>query len=131
MRGALKELRRRSALTLDGPYATDVKELMVGEPPRPPKPPQMSEWRKKGPLVHLKPCPFCSGEAAVFHTPGSYGYYSAKTGVRCTDKHCLVKPSVAFDDEDYDWDARRTVSVPSLDQAVTAWNTRISSDPTT
>ncbi|WP_425441510.1 Lar family restriction alleviation protein [Sphingopyxis flava] len=102
-----------------------MRELTVGQPAPPPKPPQRSAWQRKGPLVQLEPCPFCGGEAEVYSVAGSYGYYASKTGVRCTDEHCHVRPWVAFDDEEYDWNVRKHVAVNSLEKAVQAWNTRI------
>lgn len=72
----------------------------------------------------LLPCPFCGCKAKVFDTAGSYGYYSARTGICCASEKCDVHPSVSFDDERYDWQKRQHVKTGSEQKAIDAWNRR-------
>ncbi len=75
-------------------------------------------------LVELKPCPFCGGRAEIFGEPGSYGYYPSKTGARCANASCSVKPQVRFDNFEGKPTHKTKREPTSQDKAITAWNTR-------
>jgi hypothetical protein len=72
----------------------------------------------------IKDCPFCGSAGVKFTVSGSYGYYSSKTGHKCSNDKCPVKPEVQFDDEGYDWKLRKPTRIDSAKLSLDAWNTR-------
>ena len=58
--------------------------------------------------IKLKHCPFCGGEASLSHLP-RWGYW-----VECENMECYLMPT--------------TVSFPTAEEAVDAWNRRSNDD---
>ncbi|MBB3990307.1 hypothetical protein GGR19_001721 [Croceicoccus naphthovorans] len=78
---------------------TPIKELEVKRAtsftkarPEPPKGPE--DYRPEPPR-----CPACSSKSAWIDHAGSYGYYPARMGVRCTNDKCGIRtPALVTED---------------------------------
>jgi hypothetical protein len=82
--------------------------------------------------LELLPCPFCGSPAEWFDIAGSWGYYSARRGVRCSGRakmwepnKCAMLPAIAYDTTQWER-GRGTYSVEAEVEvkAAEAWNTR-------
>lgn len=52
--------------------------------------------KNESPVEHVRPCPFCGGDAAMKHSAGSWGYYPGKDWVECLECHAK---GPEFDDD--------------------------------